>query len=109
MCTLRPEQISWSMVSPRACLDNRQVRRSKEQVPIPKEICPPPNNQRSKYKTITFLFFNLLVKHCYDAQDDLRNELLIKCRYELIGHTLFLGHWLLRYGLASPVDLFRAL
>ncbi len=67
------------------------------------------NNQRSKFQKITFLFSYLFIKPCFGAQEDLKNELLIECRYELVGHTLFLDHWLLRYGLASPEDLFRAL
>ncbi len=33
----------------------------------------------------------------------------MKCRCELIGHTLLSDHWLLRYGQTSPEDLFRAL
>ena len=32
----------------------------------------------------------------------------MKYRYKLMGHTLFWDHWLLRYGKASPQDLFKA-
>ena len=33
----------------------------------------------------------------------------MKCRCELMGHTLFWAHWLLRYGQTSSTDLFRTL
>ncbi len=51
------------------------------------------------------LHFYFSIIHCFDAQ----YELLIKRRYELIGHSLMLDHWLLRYSLVSPQDLFSAL
>ncbi len=53
---------------------------------------------------MNFLFFN---RHW--SLWPFRNELLVKCRCELIGHTLFWNHWLLRYGQTGPQDLLRAL
>ncbi len=69
------------------------------------KFTPSPITRNPIFKLLlnTVVFFNSCnwFQHGFDAQDGLGNELLIKRRYKLIGHTLFLDHWLLRYGLAG--------